>query len=198
MLRVEEPGNAEIPWYPWDDAEDAAPQDAAPVVMPRERVEREQATARDSSVRGGTGRATTASSSGEDEPQRANTVHSECALIHAPPTSTITVSAPITTIASTAMMAATMVTPSCGTRPTVGVTRALFAMQHTPSMVLSPEVRAHLNEQAQWEYYSERYVRSVGGGRGGLDLLRQQPRVERTPVPQAPRKDARPRWYMTE
>ena len=41
VLRVEEPGNAEIPWYPWDDAEDAAPQDAAPVVTPRERVERE-------------------------------------------------------------------------------------------------------------------------------------------------------------
>ena len=76
VLRIEEPGNAESPWYSWDDAENAAPQDAAPVVTPRERVEREQATARDSSVRGGTGRATTASSSGEDEPQRANTVHS--------------------------------------------------------------------------------------------------------------------------
>ena len=70
VLRVEEPGNAEIPWYPWDAAEDAAPHDAAPVVTPRERVECEQATARDRSVRGGTDRATTASSSGEDEPQR--------------------------------------------------------------------------------------------------------------------------------
>ena len=65
-------------------------------------------------------------------------------------------------------------------------------------MVLSPEVRAHLNEQGQWEYYSERYVRGVGGGRGGLDLPRQQPRVERTPVPQAPRREARPRWYTAE
>ena len=198
LLRVEEPGNAEIPWYPWDDAEDAAPQDAAPVVTPWELVEREQATARDSSVRGGTGRATTASSSGEDEPQRVNPVHSESALVHAPPTSTITVSAPITTVASTAMTTATMVTPSCGTRPTVGVTCALFVMQHMPSIVLSPEVREHLNGQEQCEYYSERYVRGVGDGRGGLDLPRQQPRVERTPVPQAPRRDARPRWYTAE
>ena len=118
VLRVEELRNAEIPWYPWNDAEDATRQDAAPVVTPRERVEREQATARDSSVRGRTGRATTASSSGEGEPQRANRVHSESALIHAPPTSTVTVSAPITTIANTAMTTAMMVIPSCGTRPT--------------------------------------------------------------------------------
>ena len=137
-------------------------------------MEREQATARDSGVRGGTGRATTVSSSGEDEPQRINPVHSESALVPAPPTSTITVSAPITTVASTAMTTATMVTPACGTRPTAGVTRTLFAMKHVPNLVLSPEVRAHLNGQGQWEYYSERYVRGVGSGRGGLVLPRPQ------------------------
>ena len=133
VLKVEEPGNTEIPWYPWDDVEDVAPQDAAPVVSPREQVEREQVTARDSSVRGRTGCATTASSSGEDEPQRADTVRSESALIHVPPTSTITVSAPI--------MTATMVTPSCGTRPTVGVTRAFRDAAHAENGPLAGGTR---------------------------------------------------------
>ena len=152
-------------------------------------------TARNSSVRDRAGRATTTSSSGEDEPQRADIVHSESALIHAPPTSTITVSAPITTVASSTMTSATTVTPSCRTRPTVRVTRALFAVRHVPSIVLSPEVRAQINGQGQWEYYSERYVRGVGGERGGLVLPGQQPRVEQIPIPPAPRRDTQQRWY---
>ena len=123
-MRSAEPENTEIPWYPWDDAEDVAPQESDPEVEAREQIERERAIARDSSRTERAGRATTASSSGEDEPQRVNPVHSESALVHAPPTSTITVSAPITTVASTAMTTATMVTPTCGTRPTAGVARA--------------------------------------------------------------------------
>ena len=114
--------------------------------------------------------------------------------IHAPPTSTVTVSAPITTIASSAITTATMVTPSCGTSRTVGVTRSLFAMQHVPHMILSPEVRAHLNGQGQWEYYSERYVRGVGGVRGGITLPREQPRVGQQQIPQAPRRGTQQKW----
>ena len=100
------------------------------------------------------------------------------------------------------MTTATMVTPASGTRPTAGVTRTLFAMQHVPNLVLSPEVRAHLNGQGQWEYYSERYVRGVGGVRDGLGLPGPQQRVEQLPqprverIPQAPRRDARQRWFV--
>ena len=112
-LRGEEPENKEIPWYPWDDAEEIAPADAAPpapVLTPRENLEREQPTTRDSVIRDRSRRTTTASTSGEDDSQRVSVV-SEEVQIHAPPTSTVTVSAPITTVASSAMTTATMVTP---------------------------------------------------------------------------------------
>ena len=146
-MRSAEPENTEIPWYPWDVAEDVAPQESDPEVEAREQLEREQATVRDSSITEREGRAPTASTSGEDEPQGAGVLHSERVQIHAPPTSTVTVSVPITTVANTAMTTATMVIPACGTRPTTGVTRTLFAVQHVPNLVLSPEVRAHLNGQ---------------------------------------------------
>ena len=199
-LRGKEPENTRIPWHPWDDAEDVAPQEADPEVDAREQIERERATARDSSRTERVGRAATTSMSDDNEPQGNGIAHSERAQIHAPPTSTITVSAPITTVASSATTTATMVTPSCGTRPTAGVTRTLFAMQHMPHLVLSPEVRAQVNEQARWEYYSERYVRGVGGVRGGLTLPRrepiiEQPRVVQQPIPQAPRRGTQQQWY---
>ena len=113
-------------------------------------------TARVSGAREGQRRTTTASSGSEGEQKQSNVVRSESVQIHALPTSTIITSAPITTVASGALTIVTMVTLSCGTRPTAGVTRALFAMQHVPNMMLSPELGTHLNGQGQWEYYSER------------------------------------------
>ena len=76
-------------------------------------------------------------------------------------------------MASGALTTAMMVTPSCDTRPTTGVTRALFAMRHVPNVMLSPELGTHLNGQDQWDYYSELYVRGVGGGKGRVVLSRQ-------------------------
>ena len=207
-MRGAGPGNVEVPWYPWNEAEDVVPEEAAPVVAAREEIEREQATARSGGQEQGVQRAATATS-GDDEPRRDDLVQIENVQIHAPPTSTVVVSVPITTTARSAMTTVTMVTPACGTRPTAGVTRTLFAMQHVPNLVLSPKVRAHLNGQGQWEYYSERYVRCVGGVRGGLGLPEPQQRVEQLPqprvgpipqprverIPQAPRRDARQRWF---
>ena len=101
-------------------------------------------------------------------------MRSESIQIHAPPTSTIITNAPIMTMASGVLTTATMVTPSCGTRPLAGVTRVPFAMRHVANVMLSPELGTHLNEQGQWEYYSERYVRGVVGSKNRVVL----PRIE--------------------
>ena len=142
-----EPRNRDIPWYPWDDVQGDAPGYETSSKTPRERVEVEQVTARVSGTGERPRRTTTASSSSEGERERNNVVRNESVQIHAPPTSTIITSAPITTVASGALTTATMVTPSCGTRPTAGVTRTLFAMRHVPNVMLSLELGTHLNGQ---------------------------------------------------
>ena len=120
-----------------------APGDATSPKTPRERVEVEQVTAR---VSGGEGprRTRMASSSTGGERKQSNVVRSEGIQIHAPSTSIIITSAPITMVASGALTTATMVTPSCSTRPTAGVTRALLAMRYVPNVMLPPELGTHL------------------------------------------------------